>query len=280
MSKIFISVASKEKALGEIFSRSVDHIFNGNLTCQLLELKPGDEWKRQIKSNLSECDILVSFLTPFFIEKPWAYVEWAAFWLSEDKYTFLILPEQYNASISQLFDPFHDVQAAFINDEESIENILLKIQQISGGVAGRSFKSEGNKLSKDLCIEYNEILMKRKTEKYSIYKNDLDKLPFFDHEIKEIALHFYDIDESKSFFDISEKIMSEEIKYEMAKYILSKKDYTTFNSFIDLIETNDKLLALLKWLVYREDQADTPIVIKVIDKIKSTSGNSILPYNF
>jgi hypothetical protein len=277
MSKIFISIASKEKALGDIFSQAIDNVFQGNIKCSLLDLKPGDEWKRKLKENLQECDILVSFLTPLYIERPWAYVEWSAFWFCDNKHTILILPEQNNASINQIFDPFHDVQAAFMNDEESMRNTLQGIQQISG-ITGKNVNSEGNELSKKLSAEYDELLLKRKTGEYAIYRNDITKLPVSDAEVRGIAIHFYNIHESETFFNISERIISEEIKYEMAKYILSKKDITTFTSFVDLIDTNDKLLALLKYLVYQESQTDTPIIHKIINKIKATSEDALLPF--
>jgi len=277
MNKIFISIASKEKILGEAFSRKIDHVFDGKLSCSLLELKPGDEWKRKIKQNLTECNILVSFLTPFYTERPWAYVEWAAFWFSEDKHTILILPEQSSNQISQLFDPFHDVQAAFIDDEESIRLVLQKIQEITG-IDGRNLNSEGNNLSKELSKHYSEIQLKRRIDRFSIFKTNLDNLPFYDNEIKEIALHFYDIHDSESFMKISERILSEEIKYEIAKYILLKKDYTTFKGFLELIDTNDKLLAILKFLVYHDKHQDTPIVIDVIEKIKATSELSLITF--
>jgi hypothetical protein len=277
MNKIFISIASKEKVLGEVFSRTIDHIFAGKLSCSLLELKPGDEWKRKIKQNLTECNILVSFLTPFYTERPWAYVEWAAFWFSEDKHTILILPEQNSNQISQLFDPFHDVQAAFIDDEESIRHVLQKIQEITG-IVGRNINSGGNELSKELVRHFNEIQLKRKIDKYSIFKTNLDNLPFYDNEIKEIALHFYDIHDSNSFMKISERILSEETKYEIAKYILLKKDYTSFKQFLALIDSNDKLLAILRFLIYHDNHQDTPLVIEIIEKIKATSETSLITF--
>jgi hypothetical protein len=274
MSRIFISIASKEKKLGEIFSNTIDHVFAGNLSCSLLDLKPGDEWKRKIKDNLKECDILVSFLTPFYIERPWAYVEWSAFWLSENKHTLLVLPEHDGGSISQMFDPFHDVQAVFLNNDESIRNLLSRIQEISE-IAGKNLNSEGNKLAKELYREYNDILKKRQTDKYSIYKNNLDSLPFSDDEKQKIALHFYDVNEFDLFLKISERIISEEKKYEIGKYLLSKKDYKNFGVFLNLIDTSDKLLALLKYLVFIDNQIDSPIVFDVVNRIKYTSATSL-----
>ena len=156
MNKIFISIATKEKILGEVFSKTIDHVFDGKITCSLLDLKPGDEWKRKLKQNLSECNILVSFLTPYYTERPWAYVEWAAFWFEENKHTILILPDHNSNQLSQLFEPFHDVQAAFLDDEESIRLVLQQIHDITG-INGRNVNSEGNKLSRNLLDAYNEL---------------------------------------------------------------------------------------------------------------------------
>jgi hypothetical protein len=106
----------------------------------------------------------------------------------------------------------------------------------------------------------------------------MDNLPFYDNEIKEIALHFYDIHDSNSFIKISERILSEETKYEIAKYILLKKDYTSFKEFLVLIDSNDKLLAILKFLVYHDKHQDTQIVIDIIEKIKTTSELSLITF--
>lgn len=270
MNEIFISVAIKEKVLGQIFSKYIDNVFEGKLSCSLLEINPGDEWKRKIKENLDKCNVLVSFLTPFYTERPWAYVEWAAFWFSENKHTLLIFPEFKDNQMIQLFSPFHDVQAAFIDNDETIRCLLKKIQDITN-ISGKNINSEGNKLAAELITAYKNILLEKKSNEYSIYKEDIEKLPFYDSEIKEIALHFYKTHDSDTFFRISQRIISEEIKYEIAKYILYNKDYNYFSTFVSNIDSGDKLIALLKTIVYQHHQQDSEITFQLIEKIKCTS---------
>lgn len=285
MKKIFISVSSLEKDLGVLFKNALIRLFGQDVECSLFDIPPGYLWKEKIKNNLKESDILVSILTPHYLLRPWAYVEWTAFWLDDNKKTYIISPERSIESNLYYSAIFNYTQSAFFNEIQTMRVLFDEIGKDLGynehEISLKVDQQVIGNLQFEIKQRYEEILMMVKSNEFDRYKNDLSELPFSDVEKREIALHFYEQKDYDSFARVVERILSEEDKFEIAKVVLSKEDLKMFQEVVSMIYTSDRLLSLLVYIVFQKQFVDhnyRNIVLKQMSSMGDESLTEFLIY--
>lgn len=271
--KVFISVSSKEKKLGEAFVNRLTILFDNKLEFSLFDIPTGVVWKNKLKSNLEESSILISILTPFYLQSPWAYIEWTPFWLA-DKHTFIAIPSR-EMSDSRL-DVFKDLQFVFFNEVDKLTSLVNQIKSIT-----RINCNEDPRLIYDLrdslVNTYDSILKENAAVKYDRYTIDYD-LPFADTEKEEYAMHFYQKKDYTTFKQIVEKISSEEVKFEIARKILEYHDIDSFKEMASLLYSGDRLLSLLIYVVYVKDNRDLNYREAVIKQMANIGDNCLMQF--
>ena len=272
--KVFISVSAKEKKLGQIVVDKLARLFGNRLEFSLFAIPIGSEWKYELKKNLETSDILISILTPYYLQRPWAYIEWAPFWLSE-KRTFLMVPSRNNRSDTHL-DVFNDIQFAFFDDESTLESLVSEIATLSGVDYQGDYPLICD-FKVLLCNEYNRISEEIKVTKFDNYKiNNI--LPFSDTEKEDYALYFYEKNDNQTFFEILKSISSEEVKFEIARIVLDRCDINVFKQLISYIYTGDRLHSLLVYVVYTKGNRDLNYREVILDQMVAMGDNCMIQF--
>lgn len=272
--KVFISVSSKERKLGEAFIKQLALLFDNKLDFSLFDIPTGVVWKNKLKSNLAESDILISILTPYYLQSPWAYIEWTPFWLA-DKHTFIVIPSREKVSDSRL-DVFKDVQFAFFNEVDKLISLVNQINSITGINCNDDPRLIYG-LRDSLVDTYETILKEDKAAKYDRYTIS-NTLPFADTEKEEYALHFYQKKDYTTFEQIVEKISSEEVKFEIARKILEYHDIELFRKMVSSLYSGDRLLSLLIYIVYIKDNRDLSYREAVIEQMGNMGDNCLIQF--
>lgn len=271
--KVFISVSSKEKKLGETFINRLTLLFDNKLEFSLFDIPTGVVWKSKLKNNLEESSILISILTPFYLQSPWAYIEWTPFWLA-DKHTFIVIPSR-EMSDSRL-DVFKDVQFAFFNEVDKLTSLVNQIKNITGINCNDDPRLIYD-LRDSLVNTYDTILKEDRAAKYDRYTID-HALPFADTEKEEYAMHFYQKNDYGAFEQIIEKISSEEVKFEIARKILEYHDIKSFRKMVSSLYSGDRLLSLLIYIVYIKDNRDLNYREAVIEQMANMGDDCLIQF--
>ena len=239
--KVFISVSSKEKKLGETFINRLTLLFDNKLEFSLFDIPIGVVWKSKLP-----------------------------FWLA-DKHTFIVIPSR-KMSDSRL-DVFKDVQFAFFNEVEKLTSLVNQIKSITGINCNDDPRLIYD-LRDSLVNTYDAILKEDKAAKFDRYTIEHD-LPFADTEKEEYAMHFYQKKDYSTFEQIVEKISSGEVKFEIARRILEYHDIDSFRKIVSLLYSGDRLLSLLIYIVYIKDNRDLNYREAVIEQM-TTMGDECL----
>lgn len=110
--KIFVSHASKDKVITELFQ---DLILHGGLSVPITEIfnsttngtkiESGDDWREAIKENLNSAMIIFLIITPNYKESEVCLNEMGAAWMSEAKVIPLIVPPINYKTVGVLQEP-------------------------------------------------------------------------------------------------------------------------------------------------------------------------------
>lgn len=283
MKKVFISVSSMEKDLGTLFKNALVRLFNEKMEgCFLFNIPPGAYWKKTIKENLQRSDILVSILSPHYLKRPWAYVEWTAFWLDDNKHIFILVPDKDVLTNSYYNAIFNYTQSASFEESDALVNMIYEIGKALGyseqELSLRVDQTIVHDLIRDLKQNYAEILKKIKSVEFDRYKDNAVELPFSDAEKKDIALHFFEKKDDETFVRIFGKILSEEIKFEIAKIVLAKENVKLFQEVISTIFSSDRLVSILVYIVYQKQIVNHEFRNIVINQMDTTGDVPLMEF--
>lgn len=264
--KIFLSFSSSDETLAREVRKTINDAFKGavELFFSSADILPGTEWKLKISESLKEYDAILLILTPHYIKRPWAYIEWSAFWLNNKK-AYLVITE--GVDIQELVSPMRDTQIAGLFNESDVKKLFIAI------AADAQFKdpipySDATKLAIRSKTIYDDIKYNEEKIRFSPYKTNLELLPNDDIKKKEIFWYFYDKESDEAAAArIFERINDNSLKGDILQKLVEKGDYELIEKTFEFVESKNNLLPLLKALV-QAGHENSSLLEKILDYIK------------
>lgn len=268
--KIFISFTLQEKEFAEKIRNILNNSFDGKI---LFFFSPenilsGEKWKKTLQIALKEYDAIISILTPKFLEKPWAYIEWSSFWIN-DKPTFLLLTD--DVVQKNLVAPMQDTQVVQIFNEDDVLK-FIKALAISAECDYVPFHICSDIVNNSKII-YNKILEQNERSKYSVFKSDLSLLPDDDFEKKDIFWYFYEKEKDhNTSFEIFNKIQLDSLKTSILLALFAKNEFDSIDKLYQNIEQKGNLLPLFRNLI-KSDLENNSLTEKLLRNFHPGASN-------
>jgi len=127
MKSVFLSHNSNESELAKVFRAQLSNAFTTKLriVSTSADCHAGEDWQEFIKKSLLDCDAAIFLLTPEYQKRPWLVAEYTAFWLAEDKKTFLlsigdIVPDE-------LFSTLRSQQVSKLEESASVAGFIKNL---------------------------------------------------------------------------------------------------------------------------------------------------------
>jgi len=131
--KLFLSCYSNELAVALELKNNLEYAFKESLEIEspLEDIKCGDDWKEYIKERLSDCDGLISLISPAYAKRAWCIAEFIPFWIGGKKvFPVTIGFEDASTDIFKLITDKY--QTARLEDMEDIQKLLEAISEFCG----------------------------------------------------------------------------------------------------------------------------------------------------
>ncbi len=263
--KIFLSFSSQELELAKVLNRILNNAFQGQINCFIAntDIGAGELWEERIKIALKGNDAILTILTPDFVSRPWAYLEWAAFWLN-DKNTYVLVTE--DVDIDNLIAPIKQRQIVRLNNEDSIKNLIKTLsERASYPFIPYGFASE---LRNEVTKKYKELSLQKLSHSFSKYRDAGEALPFQDNDKADIIRYFVEHEKDEaSIVRIFDGIADNSVKISLILRFLDKGDLGLVTKTFEAVSNKTSLQPLLKKL-YEGGEKSRPIFLKVLDYIK------------
>ncbi|UOY02633.1 toll/interleukin-1 receptor domain-containing protein [Blastococcus sp. PRF04-17] len=118
--RIFISHAAYDTPVAKVMKDVLGRAGVGRTFLDADDLRPGDHWLPRMKEAITDCDALITLLTPQFVNRPWMSAEWACFWAAEKTTYVLRLAVPRDA----VFQPMQGSQDADLDSVASVVAFL------------------------------------------------------------------------------------------------------------------------------------------------------------
>jgi len=261
---IFISYTNQDKRIAEEVKKVINNAYQGHIQFYLAahDLAPGREWKDEIKERLNGCNAIISIITPRSISKPWIYIEWTAFWMS-DKLSYILLTD--DIQISSLTRPMSDFQIVNMSLEDDIKLLFKELARVSKYEGPTPFNYVENFVL-GIQKSTDAVLREIDDQTYGRYKNDISNLPPNNEEKGEIAEYFIDLRDYETFEKILDEITAESVKVKIARKLIESGDIKHTTSVIHTMRVSNYLKAVGKSL-FDFGYVDEPVMREVIDGI-------------
>lgn len=257
---IFLSFSAQEVELAEHVHNALNNAFKGNVKFFYSKenIIGGDKWKDVVQNALKTYDSILTILTPKYIQRPWAYIEWASFWVSDRK-TFIAISE--DVDFKDIVDPMRESQVIRLFDEESIKRLLEGIC-LAAKIDFVPYEASSTIANKSKII-YEKILESEKSKHFTIYKNEIELLPEDDGKKIEILWYFFEKENDRETFRlVFEKINDNSIKAGILLRLLNKNELDLIELCFEYVENRASLGPLLRSLADNGFENST-----LIDKI-------------
>ena len=264
--KIFLSYYEQERPLAEFVKNMLTRIFNDHVEVFYDVIRGGDNWKKVIQNGLEDSDAILTILTPKYLQRPWAYIEWSAFWL-KDRTRFLLLTD--DVEVKDIIEPMLERQSTRMFSKDDVEKLLHTIKRESGYDAYTDIDIV-SEFSNTLKAIYEKLLSDEERQKYSIYKNASGLLPNDDFKKVEIFWYFYENESDKSTAaEVFRNIKDNSIKGNLLNMLFDRSDLGFIETIYEAVELRENLLPLIKSLV-DNDHENSELVEKMLSYIASS----------
>ncbi len=253
--KIFLSYSIKEAKLAEHLRNSIYNAFDGNVTFYFAneDILAGEKWKQNLQEALRDCDAILSILTPQYIERPWAYIEWSAFWLA-NKTSYILLTDEIQ--VKDIVEPMKDSQTTRLFVEEDVKKLIKAIAKASG-TSRNPYEIIPELVNKAIAI-YKKLGEEEERHKYLVYKDSIELLPNDDFQKRDIFWYFYDKESDEtSAIEVFHKINDNTIKANILLQLLDKQDFKSIEQTFSAIENKHNLIPVLKNIIEYGHEDDT-----------------------
>lgn len=187
--KIFLSYAADEIELAEFVKDSITNAFRGNISFFMAsdDILPGDVWKAKTKNVLQEYNCIMTLLTAKYSLRPWAYVEWASFWISDKKFYTLVTDD---VKIDEVFEPMRERQLTEMFSENKVKQLFEALAQ--DAVTNKIPYDTAAKFHTEAKLQYTKVLEGRDRLKYGIYREKFYLLENDDKKREDVFWYYYE----------------------------------------------------------------------------------------
>lgn len=265
--KLFLSFSLEEADLAEHIRNTLNNAFRGKISFFFSRdnILGGVEWKSEIKRALLDCDAALTILTPSYLERPWAYIEWSAFWLKE-KTTYIIVTD--DVEFKDIVDPMKDSQSTELFSEIDARKLLESLATNSSS-SYTPYECIPELVNKSRAI-YQKLKDAKENNKYSIYLEAYNLLPEDDLEKIKILWYYHEKKfDPDTFVGVFNKIHDNSIKGNVLCKLLGKGELDLIERTFELVESKNNLLPLLKKLI-ENGYEDTILLEKILDYVASS----------
>lgn len=275
--KIFVSHTEVDSPIASAVRRVLAKAFSGYVYLHLAleDNEIGISWKEDLQVRLNNFDALITIMTPEAVEKPWIYVEWSPFWISNKDFYVLTHGEIAN---EKLFGPMNDRQTGKILDREDIVSLFRQLHRACG--ANTSGKQPPFGFVDEFLTEVIRGIEEKLMHKYGIYRRTLETLPPSDQEKRKIAEYFYRVREYDVFLGIVKRIRSDTYKSDIARSIMTdgetdpKEELELAAKIAAYIDSSDEIRCLAVCLVDR-GAIDTPEMHQIVQILAAQNRTEI-----
>jgi hypothetical protein len=173
LKKLFLSCYSYELDVAVELKKNLEYAFKSNLEIEspLSDMKCGDDWKEYLKTRLSDCDGLISLISPSYVKSAWLVAEFVPFWLSEKTiFPVTIGFEDKSTDIFKLITDKYLI--ARLENPDDVEKLLDAIAEFYS--APKPELKYLNRIVNDCYREYNNTVARENesdSERYTFVQN-------------------------------------------------------------------------------------------------------------
>ncbi len=270
--RVFLSYGSTDQTLAYELKSRLESAFPGAIRLFLssADILPGEQWKESIKKGVRECDALLLLLSPRYVKRPWAYIEWAPFWI-EGRKTYIV--NTSDVDVQELVSPMRDTQLAHLFNESDVRKLLLAMAKDMAALKGYS-GTVPDEHARLIAQRTEELFQNQKEEnakaRFGIYRGQPENLPIDDGKKKEIFWYFRDRErDADTAREVFQRIQDNALKGEVLFALVEKGDYALIEQLYEFVENKVNLLPMLKALV-AAGKADSGLMRKLLEDIASS----------
>lgn len=245
--KIFLSHAAEEIELAEFVRNTITNAFKGSISFFLASdnIPAGDEWKIKTKTVLQEYDCIMTLLTAKYILRPWAYVEWAAFWIHDKKSYTLVT---HDVKLNDVFEPMRDRQLTELFSENKMKQLF---EELAKKTNTQLIPYEQSlRLSSEAKLIYEKILEERDRMKYGIYRDNIFLIGNDDLKKEDVLWYFYEKEPNEAtVISIFAIINDSIIKTRILLGLLDKEDLKLVQKLYDKVLVKNNLLPVFSKVI-------------------------------
>jgi hypothetical protein len=252
--KIFLSYAADEIKLAEFVRDKITNAFKGNISFFLAsdDIPPGSEWKNETKKVLKEYDCIMTLLTAKYIVRPWAYVEWTAFWINDKKSYTLVTDD---VKLNEVFEPMRDRQLAELFSENNMKQLFEELAKDTNTTLIPYEQSV--RLSAESKLIYDKILEDRDRLKYGIYKENIFLIGNDDLKKEDVLWYFYEKEPNEeTVINIFNIINDSVVKTRILLSLLDKENIDLVSKLYDKVVVKNNLLPVFSRVVDIDKNSD------------------------
>jgi hypothetical protein len=203
--RIFLSHSNVDAPIAKVVAKVLNDAFRGDIIVYLAidNVIGGTAWKEELIRRLNSCDAIITILSKDSISKPWIYVEWSPFWISNKQF-YILATEDIDAN--DLIKPMSDRQVVSLNNRESVQNFFRALSDDSGTTNSSYYEALD-----DFVIKVENSIDEKLDNRFGIYRRHEKRLPAKDSDKAKIAQFFYDRNEMDNFVRVTKAINSDEI---------------------------------------------------------------------
>lgn len=219
---VFISYTQADKLIAKEIQLFIKEEFKGEIVPFLAgdDIKSGDKWKETIKHNIEVGDSIISVITNNSKAKPWLFVEWSAFWLS-DKDIHILLSE--GLSHSDLIHPMQDLQYVTLTNEDAMKGFLQRLS------AAANYRPAPYDKAEELIIRIraasHQQVLEENANSYEKYTDKKINLPADDTDKQKIAEYFILKKNINSFNRIFNAIKKDDMRFKLVTVLIRNQQY-------------------------------------------------------
>lgn len=265
MHKIFISHTTLDQPIAERIMKVLNNAFRGNVQLYLahLGILGGDDWREELIKNLQANDAVISLLSPEAVQKPWIYVEWSHFWVSNKKFYVLKTGELNNDDI---FAPMLTRQITNLHDKTSVRGLVEAIAR-DCGIDMVPYEAV------DALLEAVRDGTEIKTEQaFGEYRHSTANLPAADAEKLRIARYFFNKQDWDTYERVVMAMRDDAIKLDEISEIIrsggktQEREMHLVENIAATINSAEKLANVAIELV-KDGAVDSPLIRRLVDTL-------------
>ena len=269
MHQFFLSYGHSDQNIADELRKQLMRAFPDDLTFFISgwDILPGDRWKQSLKASLDGSEAIILLLTPEYMKRPWAHVEWTPFWLSDRKAYVLTTP---GVNTAELASPMRDDQMAELFNASDVRALITAIGKQLGVEP-----QEPDTIAPALALRaeqlFNDLLAERARTQFGIYREAPELLPRDDKKKEEVFWHFLDREPDETMQrTVFSRMDDAAVQGTILNVLVDKGRYDVAGHLAEFVSNKDYLLPAMRALVQR-GLVDSEIFKRLLDSIRGSN---------